>query len=235
MEYEGKQLRHEHKYIISLLEYHALRQRLAGILARDENSGPNNDYSVRSLYFDDMYNSALVEKEAGVGSRKKFRIRVYNLSKTQIRLERKSKRDLYTIKEVAPLTISEYYSVLAQDYAFLRDTQHPVLKDFYYQTQYKWLRPAVIVDYEREAYVSQAGNVRITFDKNLRAALNGFDVFDSTLAAKAVFTEPQLILEVKYDDFIPGYVRNLLQISSHNKLAVSKYVLCRLIKYNVKY
>jgi len=92
------------------------------------------------------------------------------------------------------------------------------------------LVPTVIVDYMREAYVFPVSDVRITFDKRLRGSVNSLDLFDKELVTSSVVQEPMLILEVKYNEFLPGVVHDLLQIGSHHRSAISKYVLCRVIR-----
>ena len=88
----GKQYRHELKYIISEGEHKLLSMRIKACLKQDYYASINGgEYLIRSLYFDDPFDSALWEKTSGVGSRDKFRIRIYNLTDDAIKLERKHK------------------------------------------------------------------------------------------------------------------------------------------------
>lgn len=234
MRYGNKSLRHELKYYINTHEYIYLKKRLVEGLSKDEHGTVNDSYHIRSLYFDDLYNSAYNEKELGIFKRKKYRIRIYNLSDKIIRLEKKSKYGKYISKETEKITRDEFYKILKGDYQFLLSSKSSLLKELYIEIRNKLLRPVVIVDYDREAYTLEAGNVRVTFDKDLRAGINSFDIFDSKVATKLVFKRPIMILEIKYDSFLPTYVRNLIQIHSHNLSAVSKYVICRQIINSLK-
>ncbi len=218
-------IRHELKYLINYHEYTYLKTRLEATLDRDENAAADGNYHVRSLYFDDVYNSALTEKEQGVLKRKKYRIRTYNLDDSVIRLERKDKYSYYISKTSKNLTREEFYRILGNDCQWLLDSNHSLFLDFYIQIRDKLLRPVVIVDYEREAYTYGAGSVRITFDKNLRAGTNSLDIFDGAVATKTVLGRPVMVMEVKYDSFLPTHIRNLIQICSHNISAASKYVM----------
>jgi len=92
------------------------------------------------------------------------------------------------------------------------------------------LKPKVIVDYIREAYTLRSFNVRITFDKHLSAGINSVDIFDNNLITVNVFPNPVIIMEIKYNEFLPANIRALLQISSGENAAISKYVLCRVLK-----
>jgi len=226
MKYGDNLLRHELKYFINFHEYTYLKKRLAAVLEKDKHAVVNDGYHVRSLYFDDIYNSALYEKKSGIFERKKYRIRIYNLSDTVIRMEKKSKHDQYISKNTENITKSEFYKLLENDCQFLFNSGSKLFKEFYIETKNNLLRPVVIVDYEREAYTFDAGNVRITFDKNLRAGINSFDIFDDKIAAKMIFDKPVIILEIKYDAFLPTHVHNLIQICNHNISAASKYAMC---------
>ena len=99
-----KTFRHEFKYFINFFEYNALRSKLKYVLKNDKFAGPSGDYHIRSLYFDDVHNSALYEKQAGVLKRRKFRLRIYNYQDDVIKLEKKSRVGQFINKESARLT-----------------------------------------------------------------------------------------------------------------------------------
>ncbi|TCO69833.1 polyphosphate polymerase domain-containing protein [Marinisporobacter balticus] len=227
MKYGEKSLRHELKYFINMHEYRYLKERLLGSLKRDQHGLIDDGYHIRSLYFDDVYNSAFNEKELGVFKRKKYRIRIYNITDQSIKLEKKSKYGMYINKDTINITKNEFYKLLEGKNEFLIQSNRRMLEEFYVEIKTKLLKPVVIVDYEREAYILEAGNVRITFDKNLSVGINSFDIFDKNIAMKTIFDKPIMIMEVKYDSFLPNHVRNLLQIDHHNISAASKYVMCK--------
>lgn len=220
-----EQYRHEWKYRISEEEHDLLSFRLSGALKLDSHA-KDGGYLIRSLYFDDYMNSAYEEKDAGVLTRKKYRIRIYNYGSDVIHLERKKKYGSYIFKESAPLTKDEVYRILDGDYAFLLESPHALCREFYVECISNVLRPKVIVDYEREPWIMDEGTVRITFDSNVRAAVGSFDIFDVTLPTLSVMEPGELILEVKYTEFLPQLVRNLVPPKSQELTAFSKYVLC---------
>lgn len=88
------------------------------------------------------------------------------------------------------------------------------------------LRPKVIVAYERKAYVYEPGNVRITFDRNVRASGRVED-FGKKNRSYDFLREYDKVLEVKYDEFIPDFLLQLLETGSMQQSAYSKYQLCR--------
>ncbi len=219
-----EKFRHEWKYLISIPEYESLRRRMQGFFHLDENA-IDGGYQIRSLYFDDWKNSAYEEKEMGIFFRKKYRIRIYNFSENQIKLERKIKEGAYIYKESAPISKEEFYQILEGDYQFLLKSPHNLCREFYIECISNFMRPRVIVDYDREPYIFDVGTVRITFDRNIRAAL-GFDIFDRDLPTLSAMPSEKMIMEVKYTQMLPRIVKAMLPPASSEFSAASKYVLC---------
>ena len=205
-------LRHELKYLITPAELTVLRNTLAPLMQLDQG----HEYLIRSLYFDTINDDALEEKIAGVGNRKKYRIRIYNFSDRVIKLECKSKYgDLISKQSVSiPRELAERM-------------RHPLLHDVYREMKTRLLRPVVIVDYVREAYVHPAEEVRITFDKQIRTGLYQTDMFNPNIPTYPVFDDPIEVLEVKYDEFLPTYMQAILSGITAQRSAVSKYTWCR--------
>lgn len=218
--------RHEQKYLINYRDYKLIQLRLKELLARDENVTLDGAYTVRSLYFDDYYNDAYHDKYMGVPSRVKYRIRLYNQSESTIRLERKIKYDRYIHKQTALLTKGEFYKILDGEYSFLMEKANALYKIFYHECVSNVLRPRVMVEYEREPYVLDAGNVRVTFDTNIRAGLEGFDLFNDEMPMTEVLDPGMLVMEVKFTEFLPNIIRKLLPHGATDYAAVSKYILC---------
>ena len=220
-------LRHELKYHITPAEMTVLRNVLTPVMQLDPNGNENNEYHIRSLYFDTINDDALEEKIAGVGNRKKYRMRIYNFSDRVIKLECKSKYgDLISKQSVSiPRELAD--QLIAGDPDGLQRMRHPLLHDVYREMRTRLLRPAVIVDYIREAYIHPAQDVRITFDKTLRTGLYSSDMFNPMLPTFPVFDDPVEILEVKYNEFLPTYIQALVSGVTAQRSAVSKYTWCR--------
>lgn len=216
--------RHEWKYLINTAEKELIVLRLKEFLELDAHAA-GGGYMIRSLYFDDYWNSAYEEKDAGVLMRKKYRIRIYNCSDKSIRLERKKKFGSYIYKEDAPLTRKETEMILDGKYDFLLKSEHSLCREFYVECMCNVMRPRLIVDYDREPWVMDAGTVRITMDSEVRAAVGGFDLFDSTLPTVSVLEPGKLVMEVKYTEMLPQLIRNVVPPGAEEFTAVSKYVL----------
>ncbi|MBM3144906.1 MAG: polyphosphate polymerase domain-containing protein [Chloroflexi bacterium] len=152
--------------------------------------------------------------------------RIYNYSDRVIQLERKIKSNRYIYKQSAPLTRADVDRIMQGEYAFLLGSSHNTQQVFYYECVAKMMRPRVIVDYEREPYILDAGTVRVTFDTNVRAGVGSLDIFNSKIAAVGTLDPGKLIMEVKYTEFLPNLVRKILPPRSSEFSAVSKYVLC---------
>lgn len=217
--------RNEWKYLLSQNQADLLKQRLYPLLNLDKHAGEDG-YEIRSLYFDDYYNSAYNQKLMGVYSRKKWRIRIYNFSDSKIVLERKKKNGNYIYKESVDLTREEFERILDNDYEFLLNKENNLYGEFYYECMCNILRPKVIVDYNRIPLVLDEGTVRITFDSDIRAAVGGFNIFDSDLPRIPACEADYVVLEVKYTEFIPQMIKKLIPSDGQEFVAFSKYVAC---------
>lgn len=225
----GKPYRHELKYIISEGEHKLLATRLKACLKQDYYASLNGgEYFIRSLYFDDPFDSAVADKADGVSSRDKFRIRIYNLSDSTIKLERKHKEGQYIKKDSVSLTREECDAIIRGNLGCLLAKPEPFAKQVYGIFKSNYIRPKVIVDYVREPYVFPGEDVRITFDKNVRTALRSTDLFNPNLVTYPVWDLRNcMILEVKFNESLPLYVQELLTVGSAEHTAASKYVYCR--------
>ena len=217
--------RHELKYRITTTQRDIISAQLECFLQRDAHV-ENGRYTIRSLYFDDRANSAYEEKLMGAANRKKYRIRCYNYSDRTIRLECKNKQGNYIYKEAADLSCDETERILAGDYAYIVNRAEPVCKCFYDQCMTNQMRPRVIVDYERIPYVFLPGDVRITFDSNIREGVLVDSLFDAGLPVFDVMDPNELIMEVKYTLFLPEFIRDILTAQEAVQEAASKYVMC---------
>ena len=189
-------LRHELKFFITPLEYQVLSRVLDKVLWRDANGDENNEYHIRSLYFDTRFNDALLDKINGVKNRDKFRIRIYNFSDRLIRMECKTKvGQLISKRSIAiPRLLAE--QLIAADPTGLERTRSGLLRDVYREMALNGLHPVVIVDYVREAYIHPAEEVRITFDKQLHTGLGSIDLFNPYVPTISPFVNGEIILEI---------------------------------------
>ncbi|MBE5792189.1 MAG: polyphosphate polymerase domain-containing protein [Clostridia bacterium] len=219
--------RHELKYFINKGDMIALGHRLGGLMKADAHADERGEYFIRSLYFDDAYNTAYYDKVSGVMGRDKYRIRIYNLSDQVIYLERKRKIGDLIQKSSVRISRKLCEQLMDGNPNSLLKANHPLLSDMYREMRTKLLKPVVLVDYTREVFLLPVENVRITFDKGLKTAVNSTDLFNPNLMTVSPLDDGHEILEVKYDHFLPDTVSALLADTPVIRSAISKYILCR--------
>lgn len=217
--------RHEWKHPISPGDLLVLRRRLR-LMARPDGHGSQGRYLVRSLYFDTPSDRALREKLDGVNRREKFRIRTYNDDSSLIHLEKKSKLGGLCAKESAALTAEEVRLLIGGHWDWMPQDSRPLLQELYTKMRTQRLRPKTIVDYTREAYVYGPGNIRVTMDYGIRTGLGSTDFLDHGSVTIPVPGSP-IILEVKWDAFLPDTIRAAVALEGRRTAPYSKYAACR--------
>lgn len=219
--------RNEIKYIVAETQLVLLKNRIGHLIEPDRHAGPDGQYRIRSLYFDDYYDSCYTENEIGTDPREKFRIRIYNADPGRISLELKRKQHGMTQKLSCRLTEEQCRTLMAGR-PLRPDPSYPaVLQKLNLLMNTRLLRPRVIVEYDREPYVEPLGNTRITFDRNIRSSDAVGMFLEKSVPARPIMPAGKHILEVKYDEFLPDYLYRNLQLSNLRQTAFSKYYLCR--------
>lgn len=217
----------ENKYLVSETDILLISARLSSLMDTDRNQR-GNSYEIRSLYFDDIFDSCLDENDAGVDARRKYRIRSYGPDFNFIRLEIKEKLNGYTRKYSCPLSMHEYESILDGGSELTFGDKKP-LNELLLKMRCSLMQPKAIIKYERSAFVHPTGNVRITFDRNICASRACDELFSQHLPlAVPLLPRGMHILEVKYDELLPDVIAQQLEIGKLQKTAFSKYYLGRL-------
>jgi len=211
--------RHELKYLIPESAYTPIKNRVRAVMKADSHA---ERYRVTSLYFDDIYRSAYNDKLAGAKERRKFRVRAYELDKATLRFEIKYKDGEYAAKKSAPITPEQYAMILKGDYGFAENAEFTALDYLYVSDKLTRPRPVILTDYYREAYVCGAGNVRVTFDSLLSTCHDTLDMF----AARFSRVLSGVILEIKYDAFLPAHIADLFSGFTLYRESASKFMFC---------
>ncbi len=219
--------RTELKYRCSEKQLSVIKSRLDNLLKYDPHTSEEGVYTIRSMYFDSYNNRCYYENENGVDPREKFRIRIYNASDSRISLECKHKERNFEYKESCILTKQQFDGIMKGGSLSDIENSQPLLRKFTYLMKTELFRPAVIVEYERTPYVYKIGNVRITLDRNIRSSkdYNGF--FEKNIRTRQILPEGEQLLEVKYDEFLPDFLKDVLELGNLQQTAFSKYYLCR--------
>lgn len=220
--------RHELKFFVSDLHLEQVETRIRHLCSADSNQKNADGYLITSLYFDTPYDRLLKESVDGVDRRHKFRLRYYDQNPGLVKLERKSKFHGMTAKKAITVSEAEWSQLRCGDIPTIRQDDSPLKSELLCQMQMYGLRPKTIVQYHRKAFVYPLGNVRITFDRNICASTQV-----SAFGEGGYHTVPLLgagvhILEVKYDNLMPGFIRDALQTDFMQRSSYSKYVQARL-------
>lgn len=220
------QFRHEVKHELAASDLPLLRARLRAVMQPDSHA-VGGKYEIRSLYFDTPDDAALRRKLDGVSVREKYRLRLYNFDASVIHLERKFKQGGLGFKQTAQLGEEAVRALLSGDTAWMKESGDEVVRGFYERICHAGLRPKVLVDYTREPFVFAAGNVRVTLDYHIRTALSCTDFLNPDCVTIPV-ADDACILEVKWDNFLPDFIRGAVQLGERHATAYSKYAASRM-------
>lgn len=223
---EYMQFRHEIKHNINYSDLLVLKARLDAA-ARPDPHARDGCYHIRSLYFDTFSDKALREKQNGISSREKFRIRCYDGDFSFIKLEKKCKiRDL-GYKKSCSISAQQVQKLLDGNTAWMASSGEPLLLELYTRMKTQGLAPKSIVDYKRRPYIFDAGNVRVTFDYEIRTSSHPADFFDCSCPMLAAPDDP-IILEVKWDNYLPSIIADCVQLKGRMASGYSKYAISRI-------
>lgn len=230
VESSGKKYRHEYKYLCDKTQNMMLKMRAKGLLQADKYSKTKGYYYVRSLYFDTMDYQCCLENENGNDKRNKYRIRIYNGNCEKIVLERKSKERQMTSKISCPISEEVCRRLIGNQRVPITEDMSQIQKKLLLEIQLKVMHPAIIVEYQRFPYVEKNGNVRITFDENISSSNEIEKFLDRRIIMRPILEAGQSIMEIKWDAFLPSYIKEHMQMETLQWGSFSKYYLCR--KYN---
>ena len=219
------EFRHEIKFEINYSDLLTIRHRLHAVAFPDPHA-IRGKYKIRSLYFDNLADKALMEKVNGMPLRENFRIRYYNGDPSVIHLEKKTKIDRLGSKQSAPLTKAQAQQIVDGSLAWMPESEFPLIRELYSKMQTQGLAPKTIVDYTREPFIYPAGNVRVTLDTDVRSGMRCTDFLNPDCVTVPV--SDAIILEVKWDGFLPDIIRDAVSLADRREGAFSKYAACRI-------
>ena len=220
------QYRNEIKHIITPGDRAMICAGMRAVAKLDPHAEGKGYYTIRSLYFDNIADKALREKIDGVNQREKFRIRYYDGDTSVIHLEKKVKQDGVGYKVSCPLSREEAQKIVDGDVSWMASSGRALVVELYAKMKGQGLRPKTIVDYERIPFVYGPGNVRVTIDYNIRTGLRCTDFLSPDCVTLP--TGGDIILEVKWDDYLPSIIRHAVQVKGRRATAFSKYSTCRM-------
>ncbi len=218
--------RREEKYLMNMVDMQKLSAKLDAVMHQDPHNGAEG-YSIRSLYFDTLYEKDYQDKVDGIELRRKIRLRSYHPSDSFAMLEMKQKEGNYQKKRSLRVSRDDAQQIAQGRYESLLHYADPFACECYALMQTACYRPKTIVEYKRKAYVAKENQIRITFDHHIRATETSFELFNPELNMYPVFDSFNGILEVKYNGFLLSYIKELVDAANRSQLSVSKYCLAR--------
>lgn len=221
-----KVLRTEKKYAITLDEYYRVKDKLGKLMAEDPHNGKDG-YLIRSLYFDTFDDSDFEEKLAGVETRRKVRLRCYGPQDSGAKLELKQKQGDLQLKRSLVLSKKDAQALAAGHSGVLLAKKEPLALEFYGLMQTRFYRPKVVIEYRRTAYIARENDIRITLDRDICAAQACLDLFSEELQLHPVMEPFNVVMEVKYNGFLPSYVKDMIRMVNVSAVSIGKYALGR--------
>jgi len=226
-----RKYRNELKFAINKKDAEILKKNLALLMDVDKNSKySDNTYLIRSLYFDDDDSTAYYEKLDGIEFRKKYRIRIYNFDDSFIRLECKHKHDNKTSKDQILIDKDICSKIVDGKLDGIDLSKDNLLTKFILDSKIRPLKPSIIVDYKRLAYTYPVSDVRVTFDSDIKSGLYNYNLFDEDATTYSVIEDNMVVLEVKFNEFLPESIAIILTTIPTIRQAFSKFAMCRSIK-----
>ena len=216
--------RHEIKHIISAGDAAMIRNNLNAVARIDPHAEDKGYYVVRSLYFDDPESSALQEKLDGMNQRRKFRIRYYDNCLNHMVLECKIRQDDLGYKPREMLTPEEVQRILRGETSWMASSGRPLLCALYADMRTRLLAPRTVVEYKRMPYLYEPGNVRVTVDWAIRTGRPSS--FLKPGGQMFPLGDSIILLEVKWDQYLPEIIRKAVALKSRMPTAFSKYAAC---------
>jgi hypothetical protein len=211
----------ENKYFISYLDYFKIITAVQNILIHDKH-GTDDSYDVISIYIDDIVFSGAADKAFGNEVHKKYRIRHYN-DPNILKLELKYKIGDLSTKHSTSINQEVCDAIINQDLDVLeRYFDDDLIRRYTLDMMKNHLEAKCYIKYKREAYKDELDNIRLTFDHSLSAErfsvpMEGMDM--------NLMHGNNLILEVKYENYMPSTVKEILKRITLNQIAYSKYFL----------
>ena len=213
--------RKELKYNITNKDFYILQHNLTNLIKKDPNC-KGDYYTISSIYFDDYKKTSYNQVKNGISNRWKYRIRFYNYDDSYIKLEKKHKVNGLTNKSCVVIDRQILNNILNNKIK-VEEKNDKLLNEFIVKIKKDLLRPIICIEYDRIPFVHKLGNVRITLDYNIRYTNKYNDLFNSE---KRVYYLKEKILEVKYNELIPDFIRYRLELNHLEQVSFSKFNNC---------
>ncbi len=224
-----KVFRKELKFYISYGECAAISNLIRKVISRDKhNKSKSEGYVIRSLYFDTLDNRMYEEKMAGMENRAKYRLRIYGLNPDVVKFEVKTKSNNTISKESVTISREDAEKIQNMDYEVMLKYKNKALNKAYKEFKKEQYYPVVLVEYVREAFICDFNNIRIVFDKFLKSSTLQLDLFSDNIFFTQKLKKGLVVMEIKFDGFLPKWVMDIMNVTAAERSAISKYCIGRI-------
>lgn len=218
--------RYELKYPINFAQYASISHTLKNVLLEDKHNGLYG-YPIRSLYFDSYDDNDFYEKLGGIENRKKIRLRTYSPESPVVKLEIKMKINNSQEKRSIIISKEDAKELINLNYDVLNNYKSETGTMIYNIMKFNYLRPVVLIEYTRKAFIHPINNIRLTLDSEIKSSETDFNMFDKNPILSPVEDYFTAILEVKYNTFIFKWITDLIAPYNLNQESYSKYMVSR--------
>lgn len=211
--------RFEIKYMIDEAVFEKLMEVMDGYMIADEHGRS----TVCSLYYDTPKHLLIRRSLEHPVYKEKLRLRSYGVAKPSdtVFVELKKKFCSVVYKRRIAMTYDKALSYLAGN-GQIADSQ--IANEINYALKiYENLAPAVLLSYEREAFYARNNHeFRVTFDRNI--LWKDYDLsLDKGIYGTPILEDQKVLMEVKTDGAIPGWMVDFLTANKLYKTSFSKY------------
>ncbi|MBX3203709.1 MAG: polyphosphate polymerase domain-containing protein [Labilithrix sp.] len=227
--------RYEHKFLIPERIIPEIRSFALTTSRVDTNARQDGTYTIRSLYFDTPTLDLYTANDREQGRRFKARVRMYPGATSPCFLEVKQRSLDVIVKSRAAVSRDRWRQAIACDSATvdaLPARSRSGVLAFASKVHTHHLAPVLLVEYEREAYVSEVDSyARLTFDRRIRvqprteleldADEGRWRSIDHVVQTRTA--EPATVLELKFERRPPAWMHAMVRRLELVRYGFSKY------------
>lgn len=213
-------MRKEIKYVIDYSEYKQIQQILEICMKKDINANEKGTYKIKTIYFDNYLQEIQKNKKDDINSVDKYRIRMYDNKETSIYLEKKTNENGYTKKIKEQINKNDVINILEGRYSEILEEKPTLKTKMYLNIILKRLRPVLLIEYERMAFVDDLSGIRTTIDKEIKSTIDCNSFFKNIEGT----SNNKYILEVKYNKYLPDYIKNIVINIKRKRRGKSKFI-----------
>lgn len=224
--------RYELKYVIHATKYPYMVEDLRNFVVPDAYGDSDGFYRITSLYADSPSLQCYRAKVDGLDIRRKVRLRVYpgddptKLKTGCVEIKQRLFRTVQKQRVFLPLSEAEALMAGEVPACITNPQDLAAARNIQFLVRAMALRPVCIVSYRRQAFMGgrYESGMRVTFDMDLSGRIHALQVNEDARNHHFMPLD-WLVMEVKVDERIPGWMTSLLAKHECVLTRVSKYCM----------